>query len=295
MKWEKLCRIWLRMDLPRGFRTESWLTSPLETPIGAIHLAGTLRDSVGVGASTMRVLERYALVFLVQGEGYFRDARGHHARLRDGDILTVFPDIPHTYGPLPGKRWNEIYLVFTGPLFDLWRRSGLLNPERPVIHLEPGEYWRQRFSEIVHRDAGPVSSRALRTLARLQALLLDALAAARQTEDGLTRAEWLETGQQLLAERFRDRWLSPREVAAKVGLSYDNFRKQFSRHAGMPPQQYQKHKRIEHACAAIYEGNKTLKEIASDLEFCDVFHFSKAFKQVVGSSPSEFRRRVLGG
>jgi AraC-like DNA-binding protein len=282
------------MELPRGFRTEPWLNSPLETPIGTIHLAGRLRDSAGVGASTMRVLERFCLVLLVHGEGLYRDARGAHVQLRPGDVVTVFPDLPHTYGPLPGKRWNEVYVVFSGPVFDLWRRSGLLNPERPVIHLEPEEYWYQRFTEIVHRDAGPVSSRALRTLARFQSLVLDALAASRQADEGLTRAEWLETGQQLLAERFRDRWLTPREVAAKVGLSYDNFRKQFSRHAGMPPQNYQKHKRIEHACAAIYEGNKSLKEIASDLEFCDVFHFSKAFKQVVGSSPSEFRKRVLG-
>jgi len=31
------------------------------------------------------------------------------------------------------------------------------------------------------------------------------------------------------------------------------------------------------------------------LEFCDVFHFSKAFKQVMGLTPSEFRQKAHGG
>jgi AraC-like DNA-binding protein len=38
-----------------------------------------------------------------------------------------------------------------------------------------------------------------------------------------------------------------------------------------------------------------MKQIADDLGFCDVFHFSKAFKQVVGTTPSDYRRRVSGG
>ena len=42
-------------------------------------------------------------------------------------------------------------------------------------------------------------------------------------------------------------------------------------------------------------GEAFIKQIADELGFCDVFHFSKAFKQVVGLTPSDFRRRVRGG
>ena len=37
-----------------------------------------------------------------------------------------------------------------------------------------------------------------------------------------------------------------------------------------------------------------LKQIADTLGFCDVFHFSKAFKQEIGFTPSDYRRRVRG-
>mgnify|MGYP002260660693 CR=1 FL=1 len=80
-----------------------------------------------------------------------------------------------------------------------------------------------------------------------------------------------------------------------MGLSYENFRKQFAARTGVSPGAFQKRKRIDRACSAIYQGGRTLKQLAEELEFCDVFHFSKAFKQIVGSTPSEFRRKVRGG
>ena len=79
-----------------------------------------------------------------------------------------------------------------------------------------------------------------------------------------------------------------------MGLSYENFRKRFVQLMGESPGRYQKRRRIEWACAAIYHGDSSFKEIADLLGFCDVFHFSKAFKQVIGFTPSEYRRRVRG-
>jgi AraC-like DNA-binding protein len=109
------------------------------------------------------------------------------------------------------------------------------------------------------------------------------------------REAWFEKSLQLLAHRGAKGWLSPQEVAAEVGLSYENFRKRFAQLSGESPGQYQKRRRLDWACAAIYHGEHTIKQIADELEFCDVFHFSKAFKQVIGATPSEYRRRVLGG
>jgi AraC-like DNA-binding protein len=43
------------------------------------------------------------------------------------------------------------------------------------------------------------------------------------------------------------------------------------------------------------KGDRSIKQIADELGFCDVFHSSKAFKQVVGTTPSEYRWRVRGG
>lgn len=51
--------------------------------------------------------------------------------------------------------------------------------------------------------------------------------------------------------------------------------------------------KIEEAKKLIQENEAMLlKDIAEALHFYDQHHFAKSFKQYVGESPSEFRRRI---
>lgn len=283
------------MKPPTPFRSESWLESPLRTPVGELQLAGALRDVRGLDPKAMRVLGSYTLVYMVAVDGYYCDARGTQRDLVSGDLVVIFPEIAHAYGPKNGKPWDQIYFVFNGPQFDFWRARGLLSPERPIWHLEPVDYWRRRLETVVPADTRPVEASATRALGNFLHLVCDMMAAEAEGAARPRRDRWLEESQRLLGSAGERGWLAPEQVARHVGLSYDNFRKQFAARLGVSPGQFQKQRRIDRACAAIYQGSHGLKALAEELEFCDVFHFSKAFKQVVGVSPSEFRKRAHGG
>jgi AraC-like DNA-binding protein len=242
-------------------------------------------------------LGSYALVLVVAGSGYYCDARGLRRELEAGDAVVVFPEVAHAYGPRAGKTWTQIYFVFDGPQFDLWRKRGLLRPDRPVWRLGAGDYWHQRLAAVLQTDTGETSraTAPLRALGRFLDVLAEMIAVATEPTHGAGRDAWLEKSLGLLSHRGARAWLTPHEVAREVGLSYENFRKRFVQLTGESPGQYQKRRRLEWACAAIYQGQHTMKQIADELGFCDVFHFSKAFKQVIGTTPSDYRRRVSGG
>ncbi|MES2694372.1 MAG: AraC family transcriptional regulator [Verrucomicrobiota bacterium] len=277
------------------FRAEPWLESPLRTEAGDLELAGLLRNIVGIDPRAMRVLGSYAAVLMVEGKGYYRDARGTACDLGPGDVVLVFPEIAHAYGPVVGGEWTQVYYVFNGPQFDLWRKQGLLRPERPVWRLGAPDYWQQRLASVVKNEPVTGAGAALRALGRFSDVLLEMMAADREAAEAPAREAWLEQSLRLLGNRRAGAgWRSPQETAREVGLSYENFRKRFAALTGESPGQYQKRRRLEWACAAIYQGGHTIKQIADELGFCDVFHFSKAFKQVVGTTPSEYRRRVRG-
>ena len=233
---------------------------------------------------------------MVTGRGYYRDARGLKQDLFAGDAVLVFPDIPHAYGPLPGEDWTQVYYVFTGPQFDLWRRRKLLRPEHPVWRLGAAEYWHQRLFDVLQNEPRERtrSGAALRSFGRFLEVLSEMIAADEEAANAPQGASWLEQSLRLLGHRNASGWPTPQAVAREVGLSYENFRKRFAELSGESPGHYQKRRRLEWACAAIYQGEHTIKEIAGELGFCDVFHFSKAFKQVIGVTPSEYRRRVSG-
>jgi AraC-like DNA-binding protein len=279
---------------PSKYRAQPWLQSPLRTPVGEIELAGLLHNVSGIDPVGMRILRRFTLVLMVAGRGYYTDARGAKLELGPGDVVLVFPEIAHAYGPVAGGDWTQVYVVFDGPQFQLWRAQGLLSPDRPVLRLGSPDYWRQRLYEIVKSEPLHRSGAPLRALGRLVQVMAEMLAADTETMQQQTeRDPWLEKSLRLLGEGGGE-WRTPQKVAQEVGLSYENFRKRFAQLTGESPGRYQKRRRLEWACAAIYHGELSLKEIADALGFCDVFHFSKAFKQEIGFTPSDYRKRVTG-
>lgn len=274
---------------------QPWLQSPLRTPVGELQLAGLLNNVAGIDPASMRILGSYALVLMVAGKGYYRDARGAECELTPGDVVLVFPDVAHAYGPLADADWTQIYYVFAGPQFDLWRRCGLLRTDRCVLRLGAPEYWQQRLFSILQNEPAAGQAGALRVFGQFVEVLAEMIAADDDATKAPERDAWIEKSLRLLGHRSARGWLTPQAVAREVGLSYESFRKRFAQIGGESPGQYQKRRRLDWACAAIYHGERSMKEIAHELEFCDVFHFSKAFKQVVGMTPSEYRRRVTGG
>ena len=277
------------------FRARPWLESPLTTPVGGLQLAGALENNEGIDPKGMRVLGSYALIYILAADGYYADARGTKRDLGAGDVVLIFPDLAQAYGPKPGTPWRHLYFVFTGPEFDLWRKRGLLDPTRPVWRAEPVDFWARRLEETVPTDGNDGPAAALRALGGwLDALA--ALLAVRDTENSKTiGGAWLAESQRLLGAPDARGWTKPQQVARAVGLNYENFRKQFAARTGVSPGQFQIRKRIDRARSAIYQGDRTLKQLAEELEFSDVFHFSKTFKAVTGITPSEFRRQVRGG
>ncbi|MDB6094349.1 MAG: hypothetical protein JWM32_1911 [Verrucomicrobia bacterium] len=283
------------MPYAEKFRARPWLESPLSNAAGSLQLAGALENNEGIDPKTMRVLGSYGLVYILSGEGYYADGNGTRQDLGAGDVVFIDPKLAHAYGSKGGGPWRHLYFVFSGPQFDLWRKGGLLDPGRPVWRAEPVDFWARRLQEVVLPEEGHGQAASLRAFGRF----LDVLAALLAARDGDVNEAgamaWLEESQRLLGTPDARGWPTPQAVAQRVGLSYENFRKQFAARTGVSPGQFQKRKRIDRAQSAIYHGDRTLKELAEELEFCDVFHFSKAFKQVVGLTPSEFRRKVRGG
>ncbi len=280
---------------PAAFRSQAWLESPLRTSTGELQLAGALKNTQGLDPKAMRVLGSYSLIYMVEVDGYYCDSNGSKADLHSGDLVVIFPELAHAYGPKEGRPWNQIYFVFNGEQFDFLRSKGLFDPKRPVWHLEPVDYWRRRLAEVVEGEAQHTEAAALRAMGRFLHLINDMAAADREARHRPDRDQWFEESQRLLGNPGDRGWVAAQQVARAVGLNYDNFRKQFTVRAGVSPGQFQKRKRIDRACAAIYQGSHGFKELAEELEFCDVFHFSKAFKQVTGLTPSKFRQKAHGG
>lgn len=267
------------------------LRNSAHSPLGRITLAGYIRNGRGTRENPMRVLGSYALVYLLQGAGKYRDP-GIAADLVAGDLLLVFPEIAHTYGPTNGNNWTEFYLVFDGPVFDLWRKEGLISPTKPILHLQPIGYWLKRLEQTVQALPGERHGTTPEKICLLQRVLADALEVTRQNQRCNERDAWLEDACRRLRASSADQKEDIECVAASLGMSYENFRKRFAKMMGLPPMRYRVGCVIDDVCRLLQQRELPLRTVARLCGFCDEFHLSRRFKQIMGISPSAFRRQL---
>ena len=144
------------------------------TPLGNAEFGGRLQGTTGTGFAQFRVYGMYALVLLLRGGGRYRDRRGVDRRLAAGDLLVVFPEHPHQYGPENGDEWDEVFLAFGGAAFEGWRANGL-DPVNPVWPLPKTACWALRFFDILRMPHNSLAE-STAVAAAIHQLIADALA-----------------------------------------------------------------------------------------------------------------------
>lgn len=270
-------------------RTRLVLQNGIDCELGRLSLAGYIKNNLGVSEHNQRILGSYALVYLLEGSGFFIPRPGERLQVSAGDLLLLFPDVPHAYGPGPNESWSEFHIVFTCPIFDLWRKSGLISEMQPVIHLEPIEYWLTYLESVLPSSDQMSRLEMVQSLSRLQQFFAEAL--VRAPGQISTHPAWFEKSCHML-RKSPETEIDLEKLAKSVGLSYESFRKQFKQISGTSPGRYRSLQVMNRACQLIYEKWMTNKQIATELHFCDEFHFAKSFRKIIGLSPREFRRQL---
>jgi len=83
------------------------------------------------------------------------------------------------------------------------------------------------------------------------------------------------------------------EMATVAGMSVPYFCHRFKEAFDLSPMEYLIRHRLHHAAHLLTNKNLCITEIAAEVGYGDLFHFSKMFKKHFGLSPSELRKRQL--
>jgi AraC-like DNA-binding protein len=265
-------------------------------PAGGIIRSAQIHRSWGMidqrMANARRKLKVYSLVYLTKGEGAFLDERSQTERvIKAGDLLCLFPGVGHVYTPAPGTRWNEINIEFSGPAFDAWMGTGLVDPSEPIRHLEPVSYWLKRFHQVVLPLAPKHVEPTVADTGRLVALIAE-MCATWQNPQLDSEVEWANQARSQLLALPPQVTLELKALAKELGLGEQAYRKKFKRLCGVTPSTFHARHVIEQACHHLIGSNLSMKEIGFSLGFGTEYYFFRRFKQITGVSPGEYRRRA---
>lgn len=85
--------------------------------------------------------------------------------------------------------------------------------------------------------------------------------------------------------------LSVARVASHVGVSTRTLHRRFQASIGISPRVYVNEVRVESAKRLLEQTSRTIDRIRADVGFADPTSFRRAFRQMVGTTPTEYRRR----
>ncbi len=86
---------------------------------------------------------------------------------------------------------------------------------------------------------------------------------------------------------------SEKELGQQIGLSVSQLNRLFLQQFGLTSHGYMERRRAEYAIAALQGSAQTVKEIAYELGFSSLPHFSSWAKRQLGSAPRKFRTQPL--
>lgn len=239
-----------------------------------------------------RVLQRYQIILISEGQGTFECAEGAPRKVEPPAVLLLFPGTWHRYIPDPETGWVEHWIECRGSVFDEAVRCGLIEPSRALLKLTADHSLRDCFERChaLAREGALANQDLLSTMGLHMLALLghlgNALAGPQRAID-----EVVDRAQSLIALRCQEP-LNLEGLAAELGVSYSHLRHSFRARIGVSLKQHYLNTRLEKAQDLLANTAHPLKSIADILGFESPFHFSNQFKRRFGVSPKLWRAQL---
>lgn len=177
--------------------------------------------------------------------------------------------------------------------FQMTDRNGedIMPVDRPVICMQNVD-----MSFAMDMDAAADEyKKNIVCVPKVQSIIYSILATVCQNQknrNAKNKFACIRNGIELLEQ---DRDLSIAQIAERCGVSECYFRRLFQEYSGESPMNFRQHHRMKRAKQLLLSDEySTVGQVAQELNFSDIYHFSKMFKNYYGISPTAFVKQAKG-
>lgn len=240
------------------------------------------------------VRNHYLFHYVLSGTGRLMadDSKGmtHEYQIRSGQGFMIFPRQINTYIADRNLPWEYVWIEFDGLRAREIIETAGLTPDHPVYHATFKDLRENMKDEMLHIVEH--SSESTYHLIGHLYLFIDYLtrsaASMQMALNGKVRDFYIKEALNFIEQNFQND-ISVEEIASFCGLNRTYFGRIFKETVGKSPQQFLLSYRMAKAAELLKLTSLSVSDIGNAVGYPNQLHFSRAFKNVYGMPPREWR------
>ena len=231
----------------------------------------------------------YLFVYVAKGSGWYT-VKGKTYVVEENDFFVLAHDTAVKLGPSQEHPWSIYWAFFSGThaadmmMHLMGKNSIAARKAKPLV----GRI--AQFNDILHHlellenieNLVYANSRFYTFLCSFRLTVLSSKRHAKK--DAITQSI------QFMRDNIHGN-VTLKDVAKAAGLSVSHYCAVFKKKTMQSPLSLYTSMKVQRACQMLQNKDQTIKSIAYSLGFFDQYHFSKVFKQIMGTPPKHFKNR----
>lgn len=238
----------------------------------------------------------YLFHYVLSGTGLLMadDSQGrtHKYQIHSGQGFMIFPRQINTYIADQNLPWEYVWIEFDGLRAKEIIEVAGLSPDTPVYHASSKELRELMKDEMLYmtEHSGESPFHLIGHLYLFIDYLSRSAASMRLSASGKVRDFYIKEALNYIEQNFQND-ISVEGIAEFCGLNRTYFGRIFRETVGRSPQEFLLNYRMAKAAELLKLTQLSIRDIGNAVGYPNQLHFSRAFKNVYGNSPREWRNQ----
>ncbi len=231
---------------------------------------------------------QYILIYCVDGGGYIY-VNNTRYELQPNTYFIIPKNIPHRYHSHENNPWTIYWVHFTGDIAENLYERDLLDNE-PAVHPIPYDENRIKLFEHIYAVLETSVNDKEMEIVNFNLLhFVSSMIYYREANPATYKTDAISNSIAYMKKNINERF-GIEELAEQQNISVSHYSRSFKQKTGSSPINYFNQLKIQKSCQFLHFTDQSIKEICKELGFDDQYYFSRLFRNIIGISPSQYKK-----